>query len=175
MTDIVLKKLHGFEVRVSDYSGEFAAYDDVDDDHARYRAKSLAELEEILKRHASDARHFDPIDVIHISDERIGKITSRVADNKSEVYFTHKERPTDKPTRTQIGLMASHWDYSGRTGKPQFAKVTPENLAIKAKIEDLQKQAAKLHEDAAALRDTYGDLVTWETIGVKDPAKEGGA
>jgi len=165
--------MFGFQVRVSDYSGSFSAYENEDDEQATYSAKSLSELEEILKRHESNKRHFTPLDVISISDEKVGRITSRVADNKREVYFTHKDNPNEKATRTAVALVGSRWDYEGQ-GKPQFAKATPENLAIKAKIDDLKEQAAKLHEDAKALRKTYGDLVTWETIGVKDPEKEGG-
>jgi len=164
MTEIFLRKMHGFDVKVSPY-GSFYAYEK-GADQALYSAKSLEDLEEILKRHASNKRHFKPIEVINISSDTVGRITSKVADNGDQVYFTHKPSPKERASRTATRLIEYGWGSDPK--KPCFAKATPQNLTILAKVEALEKKRKDIDDEMKKLRGTYGSLVTWEDIGGED-------
>ena len=166
MTEFYLKSIGGFDIKVGS-SGTFYAYEKGTTKEI-YSAKTLEELEEKVKRHVSNARHFKPIDVIQIDADRVGRITSKVADREDFVYFTHKEKPEERATRSESRLIS----YSfGRheDNQPVFAKATPENLEILKQIRDLDEQQKILRDRQDALRKLYQNKVTWEDIEFKKP------
>lgn len=159
--EIEVKKIGDYIVFLIPYNGSFfAKKGDV-----RLDADTLPKLEEIIKRQQANDRHFDPIDVIEVGDEKLGRITSRVADNDREVYFTFKDKPNDKPTRVAKSLEETYWGRSEDEPKHNFVKATPTNLAVRQKIKDLSIQIAELYADQKDLRATYDDPITWEVIG----------
>lgn len=168
-SEIELKRIGKWIVYVTTYRGEFYATQGKDDGTLdegertkKLEAKTLAELEELIKRQESDDRHFKPIDVIAVEGGQIGRITSRVADRDTEVYFTFKPRPDHaKPTRTRERLEGYSW---GGDVKHRFVKATTENLEILKAIQADQAQIEALSVDQAELRKKYKDPVTWDTI-----------
>lgn len=168
MTEVFLKNFEGFEVKVTSY-GNFYAYKE-GSKKAVYSGDTMAELEEKIKRHISNARHFKPIDVIHVRSGRVGRITSKVADREEWVFFTHKANPDERASRSEQRLI----DYSNRYDeepKPEFARVNPTNLAILKAIEKLDVDRAAIRAEQDKLRGTFTDLVTWDDIEPKGAKK----
>jgi hypothetical protein len=165
---VVVKEFKGFVISISPYNGTFYAYEKKDEEKKeKYRAATMGELEEIIKRHVSNKRHFKPINVIHIDDDRVGRITSRTADRDDSVYFTFRKDPTDKkerPSRTTARIEGYEWVEGNRQPTWEFAQATEANLTVLEKIKDLDNQIKALRTLQQELRKTYGEPVTWELI-----------
>lgn len=163
---VELKEKDGFQITVTTYSGIFyAAKGDV-----RLQADTLEKLEQLIKETNREQRRFKPIDVIHVSNDVAGRITSRVAGDETSVYFSHKESEGAKATRTQESLESGHW--GSRDNKYRFVKATPKNLAILEQVKGKQQQIDALHNEMEALRKTYGDCVTQELVDAQAEAKK---
>lgn len=163
MVEVNLIEFEGFQITVASWNGTFRAYKKDNLQKELYSAESLDALKEKIKRHNSDARHFKPLKVIQIGSDTVGRITSRVADSEREVFFTVKENPKARASRRQTPLLNYGWGED--KDKPLFAKATPENLVVLEKIQDLESQIKTLRDLQTSLRGTYGDLITFETLG----------
>lgn len=160
--DVFLKKIGSFDVKVSKWNGGFYAYEN-GAKQSLYNAKTLEELEAILKRHASNKRHFKPINVIHIDDDQVGRITSQVADRDNHVYFTWKKRPDLKAQRSEERL--EKYSYGRKEQSvATFAKATPANLKILENINTVEDHIKTLRASQDFLRKQYVDLVTVDDI-----------
>ena len=164
---VKLKDFEGWAIVVSEYNGTFEAKKG---EQEKLSAKTLAELEEFIKRQNAEARHFKPIDVIDKDSDRVGRITSRVKDDQLSVYFTFKnpDEPKEKATRTQSNVETSSWSRSyndeSKTKNYEFVQTTKENLAILAEIHEAQAQREAIDDYIRGLRLTYSDPVTWTMI-----------
>lgn len=155
---VELKEFNGWTIEVNEYNGEFSAKKS---DKECLVAKSLMELEELIKRQNADDRHFKPIDVFRVSDCKKGRITSWVADKKDEVYFSSYAYPSDKKmSRTPERLVPYYHDDD----KIKFVIASPANLAIVAKINETESLIHDLNERIKKLKATFVDPVTAETI-----------
>lgn len=124
------------------------------------KANTETELQVIIKKHAREKRKFRPINVIKVEDEKLGRITSRAADNDSLVWFSHKEG--EHPKHTQERLESYSWSYETR--KNIFVEATGKNLIILGEITELQLKIDTLNKEIIAKRKTYEQPVTWELI-----------
>lgn len=162
MPEIKLTDFQGFFIRVSSYNGKFNAYEKDEDKDPIFSETTLEELQEKIKRHNSNKRRFKPLKVIQIESDKVGRITSRVADCSDMVYFTHKPSPKERANRTKCWVVDR---YGWKEPKdPRFALATEENLATLAKIENIKKAIQNLSDKAKALRKTYKDAVTMQTL-----------
>ena len=59
------------------------------------RAETEKELEILIKNHEAELRRFKPVEVIRVEDGVRGRLTSRVADAKDEVYFSFTVLPAE--------------------------------------------------------------------------------
>lgn len=164
---VVLKELDGFIIKVNPWNGKFYAAAKGDEKgRDLYDGNTLQELEEKIKRHNSNKRRFKPLEVISIGSDKIGRITSRVADSDSQIYFTWKPSPTERASRIQTPLL--NYGFGKDKNKPLFAKATVANLAVFNKIKDIESQIKTLRDLQESFRGTYGNLVTWDTIDEQD-------
>ena len=164
MPDINLKEISGFQVTVNSYVGSFTATKG----DIKLNAKTLEELEELIKETCREERRFKPLDVIHVRNDRLGRVTSRVASSEQLVYFSFKEDGSSKATRTQESLT----DYGWGDKKPLFVKATPKNLAVLKQIEEKHRQIKALDAEIYALRETYEEPVTWEVVDAQAEPKK---
>lgn len=156
MTDVKLTEIDGFQITVSTYGTFTATKGDVE-----YDAKNLDELKEVLKRHKSDVRRFKPINVIRL-DGTTGRVTSRVADNDVEVYFTYKDPSYEKKVRKAVRVEEYNW-RSGPT-EYNFFLDTEENRAVLGEIWKKIAERKQIEKDILRLKKTFKDPITWDVI-----------
>lgn len=157
-SDVYLTEVSGFKVYVSIYGTFLAFHNDTS-----LSAKTMDDLKELIKEHLRETRRFKPIDVIDISDDVIGRITSRTANDKDRVFFSYVGRGEDRVVRTEASLATIDW--SQRAGSnPCFARVTEANVAILTEIAIVESVIDELQAYAASLRKQYTDPVTDKVI-----------
>ena len=156
-TDIKLTEIDGFQITVSEYGTFYAVKGDV-----KYDAKNMDDLKEVLKRHKSEVRRFKPIDVIHLDSEMTGRVTSRVADNDVEVYFTYKDPSYEKKVRKAIRV--ENYGWGSDPLKHNFVLDTEANRAILAEIWKKEAERKQIGKDITRLKTTFADPLTWDVI-----------
>ena len=156
MTEVKLIEFEGWTVYVDQW-GTFTAVKD----EKKLEDKSLEVLKENIKRQNSDDRRFKPIDAIKVNSDMLGRITSRVADNNSCIYWTFKETPEAKTSRTQESLEGYR---SWGDERYPFVMATVANREILAKIEALRTQEDAILKEMQTLRKSYTRPVTWKEV-----------
>jgi hypothetical protein len=126
------------------------------------RAETEKELEILIKNHEAELRRFKPIEVFRVEDGVRGRLTSRVADAKDEVYFSFKDA-SGQSSHSKEPISPYHrWETETRL--PKFVEVTPKNLQL---MKDMEKEQEAIRSCEAAieeLKKRFEKPVTQETI-----------
>jgi len=124
-------------------------------DHSTF---TLDGVKKLLKKHYDNKRKFAPINIVYVSDDVEGRITSRDAKYKHEFRVT-------LPTGYGDDGKASYKHTLSRYGRyKKFVVATPENLGILRQIKGLQVQVDALRAEQDGLRQSYTMPVTEEYI-----------
>jgi hypothetical protein len=119
------------------------------------------ELVDLIKKHNAESRRFKPIDVIKVDDCKKGRITSRVAENDKEVYFSFEADKEKKHTKER--LMSYDWENRDKKYS-YFVEATPKNLQILADIEKENEAILSCYRAIEQLKKKFEKPVSWETV-----------
>lgn len=147
----------GFQITYDKWSHKFTA---TKGDRS-IDADTEPELQELIKQDMRELRKFKPIDVIKVFSDSEGRLTSRVADSESMVWFSHSEDGEKKHTQEMLDET-----YSWQTKKqpPNFVKASQKNKKILQDIRAAQSQIQDIEQQISTLRDSYEEPVTWEIV-----------
>ena len=157
MNDVDIRIFQRWQITYSPYSYTFTA---------KRGAKTLTadtqeQVEELIKEQIRESRRFKPLQVIQTEYERVGRITSRVADSDTHIYFSYKEEGAKRAKHTQEKLESSGW---GSDTTSYFVLATPANLKILEKIRKKREQISSIEKRISKLSEKFKDPVTWELL-----------
>lgn len=125
------------------------------------KAEAEKELEILIKNHEAELRRFKPVEVIRVEHGIRGRLTSRAADAKDEVYFSFKDA-SGQSSHLKERISTHRWEPE--KALPKFVEVTPKNLQL---LKDIEKEQEAIRSCEAAVEKLKRQLekpVTQETI-----------
>ncbi len=144
-----LKDTHeGWHIYV-DGNGQFYAVNEKQKE-AVLDSNTMLGMENKIKEFSRESRRFKPIDVIKVSDLRVGRLTSKVKDTTNHVHFSYGEG-TEKSHSQEV--VQSHWSGEDTFS---FVKKTEKNMTILFQINVNVKGKIALNERRNLINEILG-------------------
>ena len=134
----------GYDIFVDKYGSFSTVIDELT--HKEIRLK---DLKEYINKFLKQAITFDPVDAIHIREEKYARITSREEETTNLFRITHIDRH-GQPERGKRSLIGYH------RGEPsKYVRRNSENEAILKAVWDLRDRQKSIGADIEALKKSF--------------------